>query len=99
MITEALLHYFPWMKLLRGRELPRLLAYVFGVLGLMVPFTLWLLERNEITVVIIMWKLITAGGVSVVALYGLDHYIELTWRDIEASEREQVLRESHGKEG
>lgn len=90
MITEAFLHYFPWRKLLKGRELPRLMAYVFGVLGLMIPFTLWLLERDEIAVVIILWKVIVAGGIIVFALYGLDRYMELEWRDMETSEREKL---------
>lgn len=90
MLSEAFLHYFPWMKLLKGKDLPRPAAYVFGVLGLMVPFTVWLLVNNkEVNIVIALWKVIVAGGVIVFALYGLDRYIELEWRDLEATEREQ----------
>lgn len=89
MITEAFLHYFPWKKLLKGRELPRLLAYIFGVLGLMVPFTVWLMDHSTSYVALTLWKVIVGGGVMVAALYGLDHYIELIWRDMEATEREQ----------
>lgn len=99
MMGEALLHYFPWKKLLKGNELPRVAAYALGVLGLMIPFSAWLLEQNEVGVLKILWMVIIAGGLSVLALYGLDRYIELEWRDIEANEREQALRNNHGKEG
>lgn len=89
MITEAFLHYFPWAKLLKGRELPHLMAYVLGVMGLMVPFTVWLIEQNESVIVTVLWKVIAGGGITVIVLYGLDRYIELEWRDMEASERER----------
>ena len=92
MITEAFLHYFPWMKLLKGKTLPRLLAYIFGVLGLMVPFTVWLLEHSNVNVAVTLWKVIVAGGVMVTALYGLDHYLELQWKDMEAMERENSAK-------
>lgn len=68
--------------------MPRLLAYVFGVLGLMIPFTVWLFEHGEVLVATTLWKVIVAGGLMVTALYGLDHYLELTWKDMEATERE-----------
>lgn len=87
-ITEGFLHYIPWMKLLRGKELPRLAAYVLGMLGMMLPFTVWLIQNSETHVVLALWKVIVSGGLIVFALYGLDHYLELTWRDMEASERE-----------
>ncbi len=97
MMGEAFLHYFPWMKLLKGKDLPRVPAYALGVLGLMVPFSMWLLEQGEVEILKVLWMVIIAGGLSVLALYGLDRYIELEWRDIEASERERASRNDHGK--
>jgi hypothetical protein len=98
---EALLHYIPWKRFLRGRELPRLVAYILGVLALMTPFSIWLIEHDQLDVFIMLWKVILAGGITVTALYGLDHYVELVWRDMEASEREQVMtkqmRDKHVK--
>lgn len=88
MISEAFLHYFPWMKLFKGNTLPRLLAYIFGVLGLMIPFTVWLFEHDNLETAIMLWKVIVAGGITVMALYGLDHYLDLWWKDMEATERE-----------
>lgn len=92
MLSEALLHYFPWKKLLKGNELPRVAAYALGVLGLMIPFSAWLLEQNELEVFKILWMVILAGGLSVLSLYGLDRYIELEWRNMEATERENAQK-------
>jgi len=89
MLGEAFLHYFPWKLLLKGKELPRVAAYTLGLLGLMVPFSAWLWLRNEVEVIKVLWVVVVSGGLIVFALYGLDRYIELAWRDMEASEREQ----------
>ncbi len=89
MMAELGLHYFPWKLLLRGRELPRVAAYTLGMLGLMLPFSAWLLKRSEIEIIQVLWMVVVAGGLTVFALYGLDRYIELEWRNIEAIEREQ----------
>jgi hypothetical protein len=95
---EAFLHYFPWRKILRGRDLPRLAAYVLGVLGFMVPITVWLLEQHEFVILQVLWLAILAGGTSVLALYGLDHVVELDWRSRESEQREALMQEQrHGK--
>jgi hypothetical protein len=85
---EAFLHYFPWRRLLRGRELPRLIAYTLGMLALMVPFSLWLIKLGQMHILVMLWKIILAGGITVTALYGLDHYLDLMWHDREVTERE-----------
>lgn len=95
MITEALMHYFPWRMLLGGRKLPRLAAYTLGLLGMMVPFTAWFWQIGEYEVIQGLWMVIFAAGVTVFALYGLDHYLDLAMKDKEAIERE----ESHAKKG
>jgi hypothetical protein len=78
--------------LLKGRELPRVAAYALGILGLMVPFTVWLWERSEMEVLQVLWVVIIAGGLMVLALHGFDHYMHLEMRDIEARE-ERSLRQ------
>jgi len=90
MVTELGLHYFPWRMLL-GKELPRLAAYTLGLLGMMVPLSAWLMDRNEIEILQTIWMVVCAAGMTVFALYGLDHYLELQRRDIEAGLREQVM--------
>ena len=89
MITELGLHYFPWRMLLKGRKLPRLAAYTLGLLGMMVPLSVWLWLSGEHEVIKALWLVIGASGLMVFALYGLDHYLELIMKDIEATEREK----------
>jgi len=89
MMAESCLHYFPWRMLLRGRELPRLAAYTLGLLGMMVPLTVWLLEKGAMEIIQVLWSVVIVAGMTVFALYGLDHYLSLIMRDIEATEWEQ----------
>lgn len=93
MITEGLLHYFPWRKILKGKDLPRVAAYTLGVLGLMLPFTAWLLGTGQGETAVVLWLVIISGGVMVLALYGLDHVIDLEWKVREGEERETQLKE------
>lgn len=90
--VEFGLHYFPWRMLppLRGKELPRLAAYVLGMLGMMVPFTLWLMDHGESEIVTILWMVICAAGLAVFGLYGLDRYLDLDMSDVEHKERENA---------
>ena len=92
-LSEAFMHYFPWRLVLRGRELPRLVAYVLGVLGLMVPFTIWLIELGEWDIIQALWLVLVSGGSSVLILYALDHVVNLDWKAREGSEWEHVARE------
>lgn len=89
MLAETCLHYFPWRMLLRGRELPRLGAYTLGLLAIMVPLSAWLYQNGEYDALGTLWKVTCAAGVTVFALYGLDHYLDLIMKDIEATEREK----------
>lgn len=88
--VEFGLHYFQWRMLL-GRELPRLGAYTLGMLGMMAPLSAWLMDRGEIEIVQTLWAVICASGLTVFALYGLDRYLELQKRNVEAGQREQAM--------
>ncbi len=95
-LVELGLHYFPW-RMLIGRELPRLAAYTLGLLGMMVPFSVWLTDHHEAEIVHTLWVVIISAGMTVFALYGLDHYLDVWNRAREAEERESMHRKSHGK--
>ena len=99
MLSEALLHYFPWKLLLKGRNLPRLAAYTLGLLGMMVPFSVWLWQRKDVEVLQVLWMVIVAAGLIVFALYGLDRYIDLEWQNMEAKEREEAARPNNAPKG
>lgn len=98
-ITEGLLHYFPWRKILKGKELPRVAAYALGVLGLMAPFTAWLLGIGLQEAAMTLWLAIVAGGTMVLSLYGLDHVVDLEWKVREGKERELQLKEQVSGKG
>jgi len=90
---EALLHYFPWRLILSGKKLPRVAAYMLGVLGMMVPFTAWLIENGELIIVRTLWLVIISGGLSVMVAYGLDKVLDLIWRVREYDQREKAMQE------
>jgi hypothetical protein len=93
MALELGLHYYPWRMLLKGRNLPRVVAYVLGVCGLMVPFSLWLWIDGEADIIPILWLFIISGGLTVLGLYGHDRLLDLEMGDVEAAQRERLLRE------
>lgn len=88
--VEFGLHYFPWRMLL-GRDLPRLSAYTLGMLGMMVPLSAWLMDRGEIEIMQTLWAVICASGLTVFALYGLDHYLEMQKRDVESGQIQKAM--------
>jgi hypothetical protein len=90
---EMFLHYFPWRMILHGKELPRLLAYGLGVLGLMGPFTAWLMERGDQGIAIMLWEVVCAGGLAVGLLYLFDWVINQVWAKHESEQRERLLQE------
>lgn len=57
------------------------------------------MDRNEIEILQTLWLLIVSAGVMVFALYGLDHYLDVSVRAFEAEERENMQREADGKKG
>lgn len=89
-LAQSALHYFPWRALLKGREIPRLGAYTVGLLGVMGPFTAWLWSQGMVECIQMLWMVIGSAGMTVFALYGLDRYMELSMRDMEAGEREHA---------
>lgn len=90
-LIEALLHYIPWRLIMRGKreELPRVVAYTLGVLGMMGPFTVWLWDRGDIETIHMLWAVISAAGLVVLFLYWFDHNLDLEMKDIESAERER----------
>lgn len=99
MAVELGLHYFPWRMVFKGKELHRVAAYVMGLLGLMVPFSVWLWFQNERQVIMVLWIFIIAGGLTVMSLYGLDHHLDLQMRDIEHQEKDELRKMQDGAQG
>lgn len=79
-------HYFPWRRLL-GKDLPRVAAYVMGVLAMLVPLTLlflvwgWMQGAQALHLygwaVAAMWLVAVSGGAAVMACYLVDGWLDL----------------------
>lgn len=70
-------HYFPW-QLALGRRLPRLAAYVIGVLAFLAPvsilFLIWTREPPGYAFAHLaaLWIVTGGGGAAVIGCYALD---------------------------
>ena len=89
---EGFLHYSSRRELWGGRELPRPVAYVLGTLGMMVPFTVWLLATGQLGTAWVLWAMLCAGGSIVSLSYLLDWIRGLRQALRESRERENLLR-------
>jgi len=86
------LHYFPWQLALR-REMPRLGAYVGGVLGFGLPLTILLLllffdngEKAYLISLAAFWIVVAFSGAAVIIAYGLDRLLIRLARESEFKE-------------
>ena len=61
-------HWFPWNQWL-GRDLPRLACYVYGVLAIMIGFSIWVADW---TLALGLFLVCAAGGLAVISAYVLD---------------------------
>lgn len=94
-------HWFPWRLMLR-RDLPRLAAYILGVLALAGALT-WLFDQwrvagapGEWAYVAGLWAVILSGGAAVLVAHGLDWVLGrlvLSW------ELEELVRANGRKSG
>lgn len=94
MLTLLAQHYFPWQMLFH-RPLPRLLAYVLGMLGVILPlsglFCYWTFQPPGwiYAQLAALWAAAVSGGVTVIGAYALD---ALLVRLARAHELEELLR-------
>jgi len=64
-------HWLPWRMIFK-RELPRILAYVLGVLALALPFSALLAYWGEFHALAAFWAVVAAGGLAVMTAYFAD---------------------------
>jgi len=88
---EAFLHYFPW-RLVFKKELPRIIAYTLGVLGILLPFSAWLYEQGYTQVLFTLWITTVSAGASVCLWYLVDWLLERINTASEAHHREIEAR-------
>jgi hypothetical protein len=92
--VELTLHWFPWDLMLR-RKLPRLAAYVLGVLGMMLPFTVLLIYWRESQVLIALWLVIGSGGLAVTGAWLGDEFMRRLAHAAELEELNETRQASN----
>lgn len=91
-LMQAVLHLFPW-QMIFPHGLPRLLAYILGVLGFLLPVSGLFVFWQEWASLAALWAAVIASGLAVLKLYGLDWILNRIRLSFESEERE------HAKEG
>lgn len=76
-LIQLVSHWFPW-RLVLGRNLPRVAAYVVGVLGFLLPVTglYWYWDAHQVMAawlhLVALWACVSASGLAVVLGYAID---------------------------
>ena len=86
------LHWFPWQALL-GKKLPRLAAYILGLLGIALPLTAMLCIWSDWQALLAMWIVAVAAGVATASGYAIDHWMDLRIRSSVAERETRALKE------
>lgn len=87
-------HWFPWQLMLR-KPLPRVTAYILGVMALAIPLSVlyWQWDRFYVPPhfhLIALWSVVVSGGLAVMAAYAVDWLIS---RVTLAAELNEILSE------
>lgn len=94
----AVEHYLPWPRILHMRELPRLAAYVMGVLALILPLS-WLHLKNyflnsdpyALEAASMLWLAVITGGLTMIIISLFDGWLNNMEMNKEGAERESAL--------
>ena len=92
-ITDLFLlvgHWFRW-DLWLGRELPRIAAYVYGMLSILVPVTVLLMIWQLWPVVLLLWISTVTGGIVVVIAYFTDEHAVLKKKESISIVEKEIL--------
>jgi hypothetical protein len=70
-LIQAVSHWFPW-RLVLGRALPRVWAYIVGVLGFLAPLTVLFWSWGAWLYLAALWACVVSSGLAVVLAYAID---------------------------
>jgi peptidoglycan/LPS O-acetylase OafA/YrhL len=78
------------MKVL-GSNLPRLLEYILGTVGLVIPITvaIWYTQAGPTMSLAIIWSTVVSGGLATLLAYWVDDWADKRARAFEAEAREK----------
>jgi hypothetical protein len=93
-MQQAIQHWFPW-KLVFGRNLHRVVAYIIGTLGYLVPLTVLFAHWDMAALYVpryvhlaAVWSCVLASGLAVLFTRAVDAVAALVWSAKEARQRE-----------
>lgn len=95
-LQQVAQHYFPWGLIFRA-ELPKVPAYIMGTLGWVIPLTVlfWAWDANLVDIprwmhLAAVWACVSASGMAVVLVRGLDWIMDRVTRSFEQEERDEA---------
>ena len=85
-LLQAVEHWFPWRMVL-ARDLPRIPAYILGVLGVALPLSGLYWCWGAWMELVALWVVIIAAGLSVMGAYAIDWTLDRVRQSYEHEER------------
>lgn len=88
-------HYLPW-QLILGNKLPRLAAYVLGLLAILVPLTIifWIVPVwTSGQIIAAIWAVSAAAGLGTLAAWLVDAWLHQRARALAAETEGRILRD------
>ncbi len=91
-LIQMVLHWFPW-RMIMGHGIPRILAYILGVLGIVLPLSALFIQWQQVGVVpdewqhlLALWACVLSSGLAVIAAYGFDWVLNRVRKSYEHEE-------------
>ena len=88
-LIQAVEHWFPWRMVL-ARDLPRIPAYILGVLGVALPLSGLYWYWNSWNELVALWLVIVAAGATVMGTYAIDWMLDRVRQSYEYEERNET---------
>ena len=90
----ALAHYFPWRFWFKRGRLPRLLAYVLGLLSIILPVSVALLfVATALDALILLWLAAASAGLGTLIPWWWDWHNRTELQRQDAAERDALYGE------
>lgn len=94
-LALMVVHWFPWMRLLQGKKLPRPIEQVLNLASVAAPASISIVitradaDRSSA----VLWSTVISGGIVIGLVYLIDDWIDKRARAAEAEAREQLTGE------
>jgi uncharacterized membrane protein len=97
-LIQLVQHWFPWRMVLRRETLPRIVAYILGVLGIGLPLSVLFCAWQSWSELLALWIVILVSGLAVILAYAIDWTLDRVRRSYEHEELSRVKTPSDGQQ-